>query len=124
QVHLWDFETGREIRQFNGHADILTQLEFSPDGKTLATASVDGTARLWEVQSGQELRRLTGHTAAVNNVAFSPDGKYVVTVSADGTARLWNVDYHTTIQHLCSMLLRDFTAEERNQYGIMDTTPT
>jgi WD40 repeat protein len=123
-AHLWEFETGKEIRQFNGHTDILYRVIFSPDGKFLATSSADGTARLWDVQTGQKLRRFTGHTAGVQNVAFSPDGKYVVTVSGDGTARLWNVDYHTTMQYLCSTLLRDFTDEEHSQYGITDYEPT
>ncbi len=123
-TYLWDFETVNFIRQFNGHTDILYRVTFSLDGKILATASADGTVRLWDVQTGQELRRFTGPTAGVENMAFSPDGKYVATVSDDGTTRLWNVDYHTTMEYLCSILLRDFTDEERAQYGITDTTPT
>jgi len=123
-AHLWDFETSKEIRQFNGHTDILYRVTFSPDGKILATASADGTARLWDVQTGKELRRFTGHTAGVENMAFSPDGKYVATISDDGTTRLWNVDYRITMKYLCSILLRDFTNEERLQYSITDTTPT
>jgi len=34
------------------------------------------------------------------------------------------VDYHTTMEYLCSRLLRDFTEEERAQYGITDDAPT
>jgi WD40 repeat protein len=60
----------------------------------------------------------------VESVSFSLDGKYLLTGSADGTARLWDVDYHTTMNYLCSVLLRDFTEKERAQYGITDDTPT
>jgi WD40 repeat protein/transcriptional regulator with XRE-family HTH domain len=123
-AHLWDVELGEEIRQFIGHTDILYSVEFSLDGETIATTSADGTARLWDVETGQELRRFTGHTAGVQNVAFSPNGKYLATVSDDGTARLWDNDYHTTMQYLCLILLRDFTDEERAQYGITDDAPT
>jgi WD40 repeat protein len=123
-ARLWDAKTGQEIRQFIGHTDGLWAVAFSPDGETIATASTDGTARLWDAQTGQELRRFVGHTAGLENVTFSPDGRYIATASDDGTARLWDVDYHTTMQYLCSRLLRDFTDEERAQYNIPDQAPT
>jgi WD40 repeat protein len=123
-ARLWDVETGSEIRKFVGHSDRIWTVTFSPDGKYIATANSDSTVRLWDTHTGKELRRFVGHTAGVENVVFSPDGKYILTGSDDGTARLWDVDYHTTMDHLCSRLLRDFTDEERAQYGITDTTPT
>jgi WD40 repeat protein len=76
---------------FRGHTDIVTGVAFSPDGKTLLTASWDGTARLWEVTTGKEIRQFLGHTGTVFGAAFSPDGKYVITSGADRTARLWDV---------------------------------
>lgn len=123
-ARLWDITTGQEVRQFIGHTNIVWTAAFSPDGKYVATASADGTARLWDTQTGQELRRFVGHTAGVENVVFSPDGKYILTGSDDGTAMLWDVDYHTTMDYLCSVLLRDFTDDERAQYGITDNAPT
>ena len=123
-VWMWDAHTGQEVRQFIGHIDALWTVTFSPDGRYIASASADGTARLWDTQTGQELRRFVGHTAGVENVVFSPDGKYVLTGSDDGTAQLWDVDYHTTMEYLCSRLLRDFTDDERLQYGITDDAST
>jgi WD40 repeat protein len=49
-------------------------VSFSPDGKTLATASGDNTVKLWNLQ-GEELKTLKGHSNRVNSVSFSPDGK-------------------------------------------------
>ena len=63
---------------------------FSPDGRLLATASGDKTARLWNPATGKHLRTLTGHDSAVHGVAFSPDGRLLATASDDKTARLWN----------------------------------
>ena len=123
-ARLWDIQENKEILQFSGHIGLIWTAVFSSDGKYVATASADGTARLWDAQTGQELRRFVGHSAGVNNVSFSPDGKHLVTGSDDGTAMLWDVDYRTTMQYLCSVLLRDFTEEERAQYNIADTTPT
>ena len=123
-VHVWDTQTGKELSQLIGHTGLVYTAVFSPDGKTIASASVDGSARLWDVQTGQEIRRFIGHTGEVESVAFSLNGEYILTGSSDGTARLWDVDYHTTMDDLCSRLLRDFTDDERAQFGITDHSPT
>ena len=65
-------------------------MAFSPDGRLLATASTDRTARLWDPATGECLRTLTGHAEAVYGVAFSPDGRLLATASTDSTARLWD----------------------------------
>ena len=69
----------------------MTSAAFSPDGRSVVTASWDGTARIWDVASGRELQRFTGHTGGMNSAAFSPDGHSVVTGSLDRTARIWDV---------------------------------
>lgn len=42
-VHLWDFDTGKDLRRFAGHQGWVTSLAFAPDGKALASGSYDTT---------------------------------------------------------------------------------
>src|SRR5262249_40313777 len=63
----------------------------SPDGRLLATASHDGTARTWDIASGTARATLQGHDSSVQSVAFSPDGALLATASGDGTARIWDI---------------------------------
>lgn len=74
------------------HDGAVFDLAFSPDGKRLVTASVDGVVRLVDPRSAEVLARLRLPGGAVFAVAFSPDGRRFATASEDGVARLWWTD--------------------------------
>jgi WD40 repeat protein len=84
RVKLLQTGTWRELRQFKAHTNLIMQGEFSSDGKTLATASWDGTAKLWHVATGEQLLsfQTTGPCGAL---ALSNDNKLVVTGVQTGT---------------------------------------
>ncbi|MGG2460532.1 trypsin-like peptidase domain-containing protein [Streptomyces sp. RGM 3693] len=72
------------------HYHPVYTLAFSPDGRTLATSSDNGTAQLLDVATLKTRVTLTGDGPA-ESVAFSPDGHTLATGSDDGPARLWDV---------------------------------
>jgi RNA polymerase sigma factor (sigma-70 family) len=76
---------------FTGHHGTVNSVAFSPDGRTLASASQDRTIKLWAVDTRQLKATLQGHGDAVLAVAFSPDGKTLASAGADQTVRLWDV---------------------------------
>jgi WD40 repeat protein/tRNA A-37 threonylcarbamoyl transferase component Bud32 len=83
---------------FRGYSDPIFQAAFSPDGKWLATSSLQDRVTLWEVEkaaSGQvdsQTAPLLMHTSSVSNLEYSPDGRYLITIMADGTAQLWDIE--------------------------------
>ena len=66
-------------------------MAFSPDSKTLVTASADHTARLWSLPDGHARAVPFVHFTDVLNVAFSPGGQFVATGQDDGLIRIWRL---------------------------------
>ena len=100
-VRIWDANTGQILRTLiGGHTDEIESVVFSPDGKTITSASGDGTVRLWDVDTGHTLRTLTGHMDGINSVAFSPNGKTIASAGSDDTVRLWDVATGRTLKTL------------------------
>ncbi|MEE1829421.1 hypothetical protein PUT24_00725 [Streptomyces sp. SP17KL33] len=79
-------------RRLAGHKEDVNSVVFSPDGRTLATTSIDATMRLWDVATGKPRTNLIEHPDGVWSAAFSPDGRTLATTSETGnTVRLWDV---------------------------------
>jgi DNA-binding beta-propeller fold protein YncE len=114
---LWAADTGEQVHIFSGFINDVNVVTFSPDGKYALVGSADRTARIFDVESGAEMRGFRSESY-VGSVAFSPDGKTVLVGSQSGMVRLWPVSIEDTVALACSKVTRDFTAEERAQYGL------
>jgi WD40 repeat protein len=82
------------------HASGVNYAEYSPNGKFLATASQDWTARIWDAHGGQEIAILEGHSGPVRRISWSPDSRWVVTASEDHTAWIWEAATGRPLQEL------------------------
>jgi WD40 repeat protein/energy-coupling factor transporter ATP-binding protein EcfA2 len=78
-----------------GHTGSVYETTFSPDGRTLATASFDNTIRLWDVRDPGQPKPLgapiRAHTSWITSAVFSPDSRTLATAGDDKVIRLWDV---------------------------------
>ena len=75
-----------------GHAGLVWDGRYTPDGSRIITIGEDGTARIWDAATGDAIARLTGHDGRISSADLDVHGGRIVTGGEkDGTARVWDV---------------------------------
>ncbi|GAB4406528.1 MAG: hypothetical protein OHK0053_32810 [Microscillaceae bacterium] len=91
RIRLIDLNTGRQKGILTGHTNVVYSLDFSSDGKYLASGSGDKSIRVWDMSLPQpaQVAVLNGHTQSVQEVVFL-NPKKLVSVAYDGLGIIWD----------------------------------
>jgi WD40 repeat protein len=76
-LRVIDVATGREVRGWRASDEATVGVDWSPDGRWIASTDNDGRAVLWDAESGARVKELLDAGRQLLNVAFSPDGSLI-----------------------------------------------
>ena len=98
--YIWKYSAGSFVPHdsVQAHERYITKCLLSPNGKRLATASAEKTAKIWEMEELKLEQTLTGHTEWVWDCAFTADSAYIITASSDMVPRLWDISTGETMR--------------------------
>jgi hypothetical protein len=115
-VKIMDLAT-QKVKELSGHKAGITDLEFSPDGKLLASAGLDRKLQMWVVEYPEDLPiEMDNNNGNVWHIAFAKGSNYLIASCNDGEVRVWPTDTRTLAEQVCPKLTRNMTKEEWRIY--------
>lgn len=93
ELTLWNVADGKLIRSFeDAHSDTVYGVDFSRDGKLLASAAADKFVKVFDLATGEHVRSYEGHTHHVMDVSWKGDGTQLASAGADNAIKIWNAE--------------------------------
>ena len=123
KVKIWNAQTGEIKFVLEAHTNMITTLDFSADGKYIATgagnnsvAKYDNSVIVWDVATGKQHCRYEGHRGMVQKVIFDNLSNYIFSTGDDGTIKVWNYETCEEIATMASVGDNEFVIATPDNY--------
>jgi WD40 repeat protein len=97
-LRVYVLHTGRLIGNVVTRHNTLQDLDFTPDGRLLASAGLDGRILIWNV-ARRALQRTIEHHNAILTIRFSPDGRTLAIGDLSGNVNFWDAATGRPVGH-------------------------
>ena len=115
-IKMYDLKT-QEVKQFTGHRAGVNDIEFSHDGKLMATAGADKRLLLWVVENPEALPIvMDNNNGFIWDIAFTPGSQYLIAACSESEIRVWPTDPKLMAEQICPRLTRNMTMDEWKKY--------
>lgn len=117
-VKMYDAEKQqKDPRQFTGHKAGVYDVEFSPDGKLLASAGSDKRLQMWVLENPEDLPIvMDNNNGFIWDIAFAKGSDYLIAACHESEIRVWPTSPELLANQVCPKLQRNMTQDEWNKY--------
>ncbi|MFP4498719.1 MAG: WD40 repeat domain-containing protein [Vulcanimicrobiota bacterium] len=115
RVRVFESKGKKELFEFFAHGSHVLDLEFSPDGRYLATASNDFMVRVWDLNRGARRRHNFKNPGVVSSISYSADGRWLAAGCYDQSIYIWDARWgkvsKTLEGHLANVEALDYSSD-------------
>ena len=117
-VKIFDVKKkAKDARQFTGHKAGVYDVEFSPDGKLLASASSDQRVQMWVLDFPEDLPIvMDNNNGFIWDIKFARGSDYLIAACHESEIRVWPTNPDFLAKQVCPKLSRNMTDDEWNRY--------
>jgi WD40 repeat protein len=102
-IRLWDAESGKMVRRVGRMTDYVWSVQFSPNGKYIASAGRrNGSVHTWDANNGELIKTLNGQKGGISKILYSHAGQHLIAAggSFDPVIYVWDIEHEKVIHHL------------------------
>ncbi|RAV97986.1 nSTAND1 domain-containing NTPase [Pseudochryseolinea flava] len=115
-VRLYNTFT-KETRQFTGHRAGINDIEFSADGKLMASAGLDKRLQLYVLDNPEDLPvEMENNNGFVWDIAFAKGSDLLIATCSESEIRVWPTNPASLAEQICPKLTRNMTQDEWGKY--------
>ncbi|HYK83815.1 MAG TPA: serine/threonine-protein kinase [Ktedonobacteraceae bacterium] len=89
-LYIWNTTTGKCALIYKGHSMDVRAIQWSPNGKYIASGGNENVVQVWEATTGKRLYTYAKHANSIRTLAWSSDSRRVVSGSLDNTVQIWD----------------------------------
>lgn len=108
------------VSLFKQNQSPIVDIAFSPNGRYLATASLDGRVTIWDLKIAEtdptyQPLLLEDHEGWATSVCFTPDERFLLVGTKNGEVAFWNLEPRVYAEHLCNQLRINYLSPRYDQ---------
>ena len=103
---IWNAATGTLLHALEGHEEVIDSVDWSEDGRLVASACRDGKVRTWDPITGNLVSQLETSEGWAYGLAFDPRGDRMAVAYESGTVLIWGSTSGEIVQRMNGHTIR------------------